>query len=170
MPHPPYSPNVAPSDYHLFRSLQNHLNGKTINSNEAVKNALIQFFASKNETFYESGIITVYMIIGNLPPHLRSTTTNAQLVLLCLEKHVIEFGWDIVLKRLIEHLNILANFGITLSFSGKTVRFKETVVFMLEDNLGSHQIGGLTENFSKSIFFCRFCEILRSQLQTNGYS
>ena len=28
MPHPPYSPDLAPSDYHLFRSFQNHLNGK----------------------------------------------------------------------------------------------------------------------------------------------
>ncbi|GFY21320.1 histone-lysine N-methyltransferase SETMAR [Trichonephila clavipes] len=26
--HPPYSPDLAPSDYHLFRSLQNFLSGK----------------------------------------------------------------------------------------------------------------------------------------------
>ena len=57
MPHPPYSPDFAPSDYHLFRSLQNHLNGKTFDSNEAIQNELIQFFASKNQTFYESGIM-----------------------------------------------------------------------------------------------------------------
>ena len=55
--HPPYSPDLAPSDYHLFRSLQIHLNGKTFDSNEAVKNELIQSFASKNQTFYESGIM-----------------------------------------------------------------------------------------------------------------
>ena len=35
MPHPPY----------------------TFDSNEAVKNELIQFFPSKNQTFYESGIM-----------------------------------------------------------------------------------------------------------------
>ena len=40
--HPPYSTDLAPSDYQLFRSLQNHLNGKTFDSNEA---------------FYESGIM-----------------------------------------------------------------------------------------------------------------
>ena len=57
MPHPPYSPDLAPSDYHLFRPLQNHLNGKTFDSNEAVKNDFIQFFASKNQTFYECGIM-----------------------------------------------------------------------------------------------------------------
>ena len=38
IPHPPYSPHLAPSNYHLFRSLQNHLNGKTFDLNEAVKN------------------------------------------------------------------------------------------------------------------------------------
>ena len=57
MPHPPYSPALALSDYHLFRSLQNHLNEKTFDSNEAVKNELVQFFASKNQSFYESGIM-----------------------------------------------------------------------------------------------------------------
>ena len=57
MRHPPYSPELAPSDYLLLHSLQYHLNGKTIDSNEAVKNELIQFFASKNQTFYESGIM-----------------------------------------------------------------------------------------------------------------
>ena len=55
--HLPYVPNLAPSDHHLFRSLQNHLNGKTFDSYKAVKNELIQFFASKNQSFYESGIM-----------------------------------------------------------------------------------------------------------------
>ena len=57
IPHSPYSPDLAPSDYHLFHSLQNHLNGKTFDSNEAVENELIQFFAPKNQTFYENGIM-----------------------------------------------------------------------------------------------------------------
>ena len=56
MPRPPYRPDLAPSDNHLFRSLQNHLNGNKFDSNEAVKDELIQFFASKNQTFYERGI------------------------------------------------------------------------------------------------------------------
>ena len=57
IPHPPCSPDFAPFDYHLFCSLQSHLNGKTFDSNEAVKNELIQFFASENKTFDENGII-----------------------------------------------------------------------------------------------------------------
>ena len=57
MPHPLYSPDLAPSDYHLLRSLQKNLKGKTFDSNEVIKNELIQFFASKNQTFYKSGIM-----------------------------------------------------------------------------------------------------------------
>ena len=45
MLHPPYSSDLAPSDYYLFRSLQNSLNGKTSNADEAVKSHLVQFFA-----------------------------------------------------------------------------------------------------------------------------
>ncbi|GFT80519.1 histone-lysine N-methyltransferase SETMAR [Trichonephila clavipes] len=56
MPHPPYSPDLTPSDYYLFRSLQNFLDSKTFTSNEEVKNHLDQFFASKDQKFYERGI------------------------------------------------------------------------------------------------------------------
>ena len=43
--HPPYSPNLAPSDYHLFRSLKNSLNGVKLASKEAGENHSVQFFA-----------------------------------------------------------------------------------------------------------------------------
>ena len=48
MLHLPYSPNLAPSYYYLFRSLQNSLNGKTFNDEEAVKSHLIHSFADKD--------------------------------------------------------------------------------------------------------------------------
>ena len=57
MLHPPYSPDFAPSDYYLFRSLQNFLNGKTFNNDEAVKSNLFQFSADKDQKFYERGIM-----------------------------------------------------------------------------------------------------------------
>ncbi|EFN79728.1 Histone-lysine N-methyltransferase SETMAR, partial [Harpegnathos saltator] len=34
LPHPAYSSALAPSDYHLFQSLQNFLNGVNFDSNE----------------------------------------------------------------------------------------------------------------------------------------
>ena len=57
MLHPPYSPDLALSDYYLFRSLRNSLNGKTFSDDEAVKSHLVQFFADKDQKFYECGIM-----------------------------------------------------------------------------------------------------------------
>ena len=52
---PLYSPDIASSDYHLFLSLQNFFDKKFKNE-EDVKQALVQFFASKDETFFKNGI------------------------------------------------------------------------------------------------------------------
>ena len=55
--HLPYSPDIAPLDFHLFRSLQNSLNGKNVNSVEDCKRHLKQFFARKDKKFWENGIM-----------------------------------------------------------------------------------------------------------------
>ena len=53
----PYSPDIAPLDFHLFWSLQNSLNGKNFNSLEDCKRHLEQFFAQKDKKFWENGIM-----------------------------------------------------------------------------------------------------------------
>ena len=40
LPHPAYSPDIAPSDFHLFRALRNFLLGKKLNSKQDVQNKL----------------------------------------------------------------------------------------------------------------------------------
>lgn len=57
LPHPPYSPDLAPSDYYLFRSLQNSLDGKNFPNPDAMKIHLERFFAEKPKTFWEKGIL-----------------------------------------------------------------------------------------------------------------
>ena len=57
--HPPYSPDLAPSDYHLFRSLQNSLNGVKLASKETCENHLVQFFAKKSQKFYNDEIMVL---------------------------------------------------------------------------------------------------------------
>ena len=52
--HLPYSPDVAPSDFHSFQSLS--LNGKKFNSLEDCKRHLEQFFAQKDKKFWEDVI------------------------------------------------------------------------------------------------------------------
>ena len=56
LPHPPYSPDLAPSDYQLFRSLHNHLREKHFDDRAHLETALQAFFASKTADFYARGI------------------------------------------------------------------------------------------------------------------
>lgn len=57
LPHPLYSPDLAPSDYYLFRSLQNSLNERTFALDDAIERHLVQVFDNKdNKKFFEDGI------------------------------------------------------------------------------------------------------------------
>ena len=58
--HPPYSPDMAPSDFHLFRSLQHFLLGKRLTFVSDVLNNLDKFFEAKSEEFYRRGIEKLY--------------------------------------------------------------------------------------------------------------
>ena len=56
LPHPPYSPDLVPSDYHLFRSLQNSLMGTNFSNEDQVREFVENFFTSKPAEFYAKGI------------------------------------------------------------------------------------------------------------------
>ncbi|GFU06031.1 histone-lysine N-methyltransferase SETMAR [Trichonephila clavipes] len=53
--HPPYSPDMAPNDYHPFLALQNFQSDKKLGSREDCENRLLEFFANKGQDFYERG-------------------------------------------------------------------------------------------------------------------
>lgn len=54
--HPPYSPDIAPSDFHLFRSLKKWLKGRRFGSIDEVREGIQQYFDSKDLDFYQRGI------------------------------------------------------------------------------------------------------------------
>ena len=55
-PHPPYSPELSPTDYHLFLSMSNSLSGKKFTTVAEVKSAVKKFFDEKTSGFYVRGI------------------------------------------------------------------------------------------------------------------
>ncbi len=56
LPHAPYSPDLAPSDYHLFRSMEHSLRNMQFANIQDVRKWVGDFFASKPATFYDTGI------------------------------------------------------------------------------------------------------------------
>lgn len=56
LPHPPYSPDLAPSDFYLFGPLKNALRGHKFQSDEAVIESVETWLKLQNKDFYKQGI------------------------------------------------------------------------------------------------------------------
>ncbi|CAK9833202.1 Mariner Mos1 transposase [Anthophora retusa] len=56
LPHPPYSPDLAPSDYYLFPNMKKRLAGKKFLSNEEVIAETNYYFADLDKSYYMEGI------------------------------------------------------------------------------------------------------------------
>ena len=54
--HPPYSPDLAPSDFHLFGPLKKGLRGRHFSSDEEVKTAVRKWLKTQPVEFYNEGI------------------------------------------------------------------------------------------------------------------
>lgn len=67
--YPSCDPDFTPLDYHLFQNLQNSLNSKTFTNDNNLKSLLVQFFANKDQKFYQHGIM-------KLPERWQKIITN----------------------------------------------------------------------------------------------
>ncbi len=54
--HPPYSLNLAPSDFYLFRLSKKNLPGRRFVSDSDLKDAFFYFFDDQDKTFFFPGI------------------------------------------------------------------------------------------------------------------
>ena len=55
--HPPYSPDLASSDFHLFLHLKKHLAGKKFDDDDdEVQEEVMTWFKGQAADFYDSGI------------------------------------------------------------------------------------------------------------------
>lgn len=104
-------------------------------------------------------------MIGNIPEIYRSNINNIQLILLCKESFIKTFSFEKILEPLIFDLLELENSGVDITSNGSLQNFRGSLFAMLGDNLGCHQIGGFTENFSCSKNMCRYCFYDREALK-----
>lgn len=107
-------------------------------------------------------IVGVYFTLANFEPFYRSGIDNLQLLLLCNERDFKFFGHDKLFARMLSEVRELEEHGLVTS-SGHVVR--ATVLSIVGDNLGSHCIGGYTENFSTSLYCCRYCLVPKDKLE-----
>jgi len=56
LPHPPYSPDLAPSDFYLFPKLKEHLRGRQYTCDSDVIDAVEEFLADQDTAFYQARI------------------------------------------------------------------------------------------------------------------
>lgn len=55
--HPPYSPDLAPSDFWLFNHLKKHLRGKLFTDKEDLRNCVEHFFRECSPNFFENAFL-----------------------------------------------------------------------------------------------------------------
>jgi histone-lysine N-methyltransferase SETMAR len=54
--HPPFSPDLSPTDYHLFKHLDSFLRNKQFDDQRAVENAFEDFVEALDPQFFTAGI------------------------------------------------------------------------------------------------------------------
>ena len=57
LPHPAYSPDLAPSDYHLFPKLKSELRGRKYDSDDDVMDAVNGVLTVLPKAFFSTGIV-----------------------------------------------------------------------------------------------------------------
>ena len=59
IPHPTYSPDLAPSDYFIFPNLKKNIRGRHFRSNEEVVAAVEEWVRDKDPVFFSSGLMAL---------------------------------------------------------------------------------------------------------------
>ena len=83
--HPPYSPDMAPSDFYLFPKLKFHLRSTLYGSNEGVIEAVNEYLGDQENAFYYEGIrkfkqrwaCSVLLLQDNAPAHTSQVAMTA---------------------------------------------------------------------------------------------
>ena len=84
LPHPPYSPELLPTDYHFLKHLDNFLQGKCSHNQQEAENASEEFIKSRSTDFYATGISKLLVVKNML----------LVMVPILINKDVFKSGYD----------------------------------------------------------------------------
>ena len=105
----------------------------------------------------------VYFTLKNLPPKLNSVLMNVHLAALFYTEDLKTYGFDLILKPLIDDLKILETTGIQLPFINEPLF--GSVIQITGDNLALNGLLGFVESFSAT-YCCRFCLTNKEEIQS----
>ncbi|XP_031339512.1 uncharacterized protein LOC116181630 [Photinus pyralis] len=103
-------------------------------------------------------VVGIYFTVNNIPSRHWSKVGHIQLIGLVYEKTIKMLGFHKVLTVLLEDLKFIEVTGVEVEVDNKRINIKGSLLSVIGDNLGSHQVGGFVENFSTSGYFCRYCD------------
>ena len=59
LPHPPYLPDISPTDYHLFKHFELFIYNKVFLNKKSIVKEFKQFIGEKDDKFFENGIYSL---------------------------------------------------------------------------------------------------------------
>ncbi|CAH1250095.1 SETMAR [Branchiostoma lanceolatum] len=65
LPHPPYSPDLAPSDFYLFPNLKSHLHGHHFETDDEVIHAVEAYPETQDATYFQQGVRYAHLQYGS---------------------------------------------------------------------------------------------------------
>jgi hypothetical protein len=83
LPHPPYSPDLAPSDFYVFGLLKQAMGGKYFRSDEEVQQAVQEWLRSQPKIFFIEASMH-FRNAGTLVLHALETTQKNEVVVYLL--------------------------------------------------------------------------------------
>jgi len=104
----------------------------------------------------------IYFILRNLPPKYNSVLMNIHVVALFHSQDLKKYGFDEILKPLVDDVKKLENEGIEVPFSDSPLL--GSIIQVTGDNLGLHGLFGYVESFSAT-YCCRFCLTTKEEFQ-----
>lgn len=107
----------------------------------------------------------VYFAIKSLPSKFLSTLDQCFLVAICLSTHVKSYGWNTVLRPIIDDLKVLEHDGLDIESNAYSGKVLIGLAQVTGDNLGVNGLLGFVESFSAN-FPCRHCKMHKNQMKT----